>query len=251
MNFRLDGKVALITGAGRGIGLAMAGALAEQGCAVAIQDIEVQVAQEEAERIGQAGGKAIALPGDITDLSQPAKWISQIRRKLGGLHILINNASIQVEKPWLDQTVSEIKKQWDANWIAPMLLCQHAVAIFRKQKWGRIINVGSIQQRHGYSGMLPYSCSKGALNTMTTALASDLAAVGITANLLAPGIFNTFRNRRHFKNGKPTKKNNQSVPVGHVGKPREIAGITLLLCSDEGAYITGQTIYIDGGLSVR
>lgn len=251
MDFRLNGRVALITGAGRGIGLAMAQALAEHGCAVAIQDIDETVANEQAERIKQGKGRAIALPGDITDLSWPARWISRTQEELGGLHILINNASIQVEKHWLEMTVEETERQYRADLISPTLLCQLAAPIFRRQKWGRIINLGSIQQTSGNPTMLPYAASKSALENITWALARDLASANVTANVLAPGFFNTHRNRHLFKGGRPTKEIGKSIPLGHVGEPREIGGITLLLCSNEGAYITGQTIFVDGGIGIR
>ena len=252
MEYRLDGKVALITGAGRGIGLGMAKALAEHGCSVAIQDIDFEVAKEEAERICKAGGRAIALPGDATDLSWPAKWISRTIEQLGGLHILINNAAIQIEKHWLQQTTEEIHRQFTANLTTPILLCQQVAPIFRQQKWGRIINLGSIQQRHGNPGMLPYAMSKSALENMTRALAQDLADANVTVNLLAPGFFKTHRTRKFWESGRANLADALNwVPLKRAGDPADIVPITLLLCSDQGSFITGQTIFVDGGLSIK
>jgi glucose 1-dehydrogenase len=193
----------------------------------------------------------MALAGEIGDFAWPKKWVAATQKELGGLHILINNASIQMEKRWEDLSPEEIRKQWDANWIAPLLLCQLAAPIFRRQNWGRIINIGSIQQRQGNPVMTAYSATKAALENLTTGLAADLAKDGITANTIAPGFFNTYRNRHMFKNGKPIRDHSDWIPAGRVGEPRDAGGIALLLCSEEGSYITGQTIFVDGGLSVR
>ncbi len=252
-NLRLDGKVALVTGAGRGIGVGIAHALASAGCAVAIQDIDIEVAQSSADKISaETGSDVVALGGDITDLSLPARAVHQTLDALGGLHILVNNAAIQQEKNWTQFTVEEITRQVNADFISPVLFCQQVAPIFRRQKFGRIINIGSIQQRVGNPDMLPYSMSKAALENLTRGLARVLAPDGITVNLLNPGYYNTYRNRDQFKTpGDLVDRGKQYVPMGRIGEPEDCGGIALLLSSDAGAYITGQTIYVDGGMSVR
>ena len=247
-DFSLHGKVALITGAGRGIGLAIGKALTAAGCAVALQDIEQDVAEAKARKLG---GRSMALGGDIRDLAVVATFVGQVVEKLGGLHILINNAAIQSEKHWTQYTPDEIEEQWRANLVAPIVLCQQAVPVFRRQSWGRILNVGSIQQQRGNPKMLPYAMGKAALENMTIAMARDLAADGITVNLLAPGYFNTHRNRDHLRTGADLARAGKWVPAGRVGEPEDAAGAALLFCSEAGKYITGQTIYVDGGMSVR
>jgi NAD(P)-dependent dehydrogenase (short-subunit alcohol dehydrogenase family) len=252
VNFRLDGKTALITGAGRGIGLGIARALASAGCAVAIQDIELDVAQHGADAINRDGGRAVALPGDITDLSLPRAAIGQTVEQLGGLHILVNNAAIQIEKRWTDFSVEEIHRLADADFVSPILFCQEAAAIFTPQKFGRIINIGSIQQRVGNPDMLPYSMAKAAMENLTRGLARVLALDGITVNLLCPGYFNTWRNRDQFKTPQDLiDRGRQYVPQGRIGEPADCGGIALCLASNAGSYITGQTIYVDGGMSVK
>jgi NAD(P)-dependent dehydrogenase (short-subunit alcohol dehydrogenase family) len=249
---RLDGKAALITGAGRGIGLGIVRALASAGCAVAIQDIELDVAQREAEEINRDGGRAVGLGGDITDLSLPARAIQQTVEQFGNFHILVNNAAIQIEKKWTTFTIEEIHRVVDADFVSPILFCQQAAAIFQRQKHGRIINIGSIQQRVGNPDMLPYSMAKAALENLTRGLARVLAPDGITVNLLCPGYFNTWRNRDQFKTPQDLiDRGREYVPEGRIGEPEDVGGISLLLASDAGAYITGQTIYVDGGMSVR
>jgi NAD(P)-dependent dehydrogenase (short-subunit alcohol dehydrogenase family) len=252
VSFRMDHRVALITGAGRGIGLAMARALAGAGCAVAIQDIDLPVAQAEADRINAAGGRAIALGGDVLDLNLPQRAVAEVVAKLGGLHVLINNAAIQQPRHWLESSAEEMERQLRADLVAPILFCQQVVPIFRKQQWGRIINMGSVQQQKGNPTMLAYSLSKAALEKMTTALARDLGAGQITVNLIAPGWTHTFRTQKDFTSAQDkAEKGKRAAPLGRVGEPTDFEGIVLLLCSDAGAYITGQSIYVDGGMSAR
>lgn len=250
-SFRLDSKIALITGAGRGIGRGIAEALAASGCAVAVQDLDTVVATEAAEAIRAAGGRAIALGGDIADLSLPERLVRQTLDAFGGLHILINNAAIQSWGPWLELSAEQIERQLRANVVVPILLCQQVVPIFRAQRWGRIINLGSIQQLRGNPHMLAYASSKAAVGNLTIALARDLAKDRITVNCIAPGWFNTWRNRHEFQTEQDLQSKGRNVPVGRVGEPRDCAGAALLLCSDAGEYITGQTLYIDGGMSAR
>ena len=182
----MDQKVALLTGAGRGIGLAIARAFVAQGAAVAIQDIDEDVAVREAEQIRKDGGRAVALGGDVTDGSLPPRLVQQTVEQLGGLHVLVNNAAIQSYADWATLGEDVIEKQLRGNVVAPILMCQQAVPIFRRQHFGRILNIGSIQQTTGNPKMLPYSLSKAALEKMTTALAIDLAKDNITVNCIAP-----------------------------------------------------------------
>lgn len=250
-NFRVDGKIALVTGAGRGIGLAIAKALAASGALVAIQDIELGVAQKEADAINASGGKAIALGGDIGDATLPERLIQETVSSLGGLHILINNAAIQVKRHWMESTPDELERLLRADLIAPIRLCQLAVPIFKAQRFGRIINIGSIQQKSGNVTMLGYSLSKAALVKFTMAIARDLAKDQITVNLIAPGWVNTYRNRADFTSPEDLKEKGRHIPLGRIAEPEDHVGMALLLCSEAGSYITGQSIHVDGGLSAR
>ncbi len=251
-DFSLTGRVALITGAGRGIGLGIARGLAAHGCSVAIQDIALDVATAEADRINQEGGKAIGLGGDMGDLSLPAKLIHETTEKLGPLSILVNNAAIQSNGPWLEAKPETFEREFRLNVIAPQTLVQLAVPIFRQQKFGRIINVGSVQMNGGASDMLPYSTTKAGIAHLTRVWARDLAIEGITANLIAPGFFNTYRNREVVKwvNEDPEREK-KWVPMGRMGQPEDCAGIAVCLASPAGAYITGQYIFVDGGMTAR
>ncbi len=246
-NFDLQGKVALITGAGRGIGMSVAETLAMAGCAVVVQDIDQDVAQSVADRIVAAGKKAVAMGGDVTDLTLPSKLVKETVSRLGGIHILINNAAIQNFMPFLDLPIDEMEREYRANIITPVLLCQQVIPIFKSQKWGRIINFGSIQQIRGGPQTVAYSMTKAAIVNLTKALMRELAPDGITINVIAPGYFDTWRNRHHGERMEQQAK--QWVPIGRVGVPADCAGTALLLCSDAGAYITGQSIHVDGGMA--
>lgn len=250
-SFDLTGRVALITGAGRGIGFGMARGLAAYGCAIAIQDIELGVAEEAAAKIEESGGRAIALGGDAGDLKLLEEWLATIEEQLGGIHCLINNAAIQHEVSWLEETFDEFEREWRVNLLSPVRLCQLCVPIFKAQKWGRIINIGSIQGKGGNPNMMPYSMSKAALENMTKGLARELGEHGITVNMISPGYFNTWRNRDQFQTPEDFTKRGQWVPLKRVGQPEDCAGAALLLCSEAGAYITGQNLYVDGGISSR
>lgn len=251
-NFDLSGRVALITGSARGIGLAIAEALASQKCAVAVHDLDRDAASGAVEQIKREGGKAIALGGDITDLSIAPTLVRETIAQLGRIDILVNNASVQATLPWTQVDEKDFDRTMHANVLMALLLCQQVEPHLRRQKWGRIVNVGSVQQILGNERMMSYAMSKAALLNMTLALSRDLAADGITVNLIAPGYFNTVRNEKQL--GDPEKRREAGerlVPVGRIGEPRDVAGLALLLCSEAGSYITGESIFVDGGMSAR
>jgi NAD(P)-dependent dehydrogenase (short-subunit alcohol dehydrogenase family) len=249
-NFRLDGRVALLTGAGRGIGLGIARALAWAGCAVAIHDLDLDVAQQEAEAIVAGGARAAALGGDITDPTLPPRLVREAVERFGGVDILVNNASIQSVQHWTKLDQEEFDRTMLANCFTPLALCQQVEPMMRAKRWGRIVNIGSIQQLTSNETMLAYALSKIALDGMTIALARDLAKSGVTVNNLAPGYFQTVRNPQ-LGSAENRQKAGAKIPVGRVGQPEDAAGAALLLCSPAGEYITGQTIYVDGGMSAR
>jgi glucose 1-dehydrogenase len=244
----LEGKVALITGAARGIGLAIAQALAARGCAVAIQDIDLTETRKQVQELKSKGHRALSLGGDISDMSLPAQLMQSTNTEFAGLHILINNAGIQNSQPWQNVTIEQFDRTFHANVAAPMLLSQLAAPIFIKQKWGRIINIGSGQHLSGNPRMLDYAMSKAAMANMTQALARDLGPHNITVNNIAPGYFDTLRNERNFPTEADKQRSAQGIPLKRLGEPEDAAGLAVYLCSDAGSYITGQNILVDGGL---
>lgn len=250
-DFSVKDRVALVTGAGRGIGLAIAQALAAAGAKVAIQDIELDVAQREVDAINQAGSRAIALGGDATDPKLAGTLVEQVVSKLGGLQILVNNVAIQRWDEFANHTPEEMMRQLACNVVFTTHLCQVATPHMERAKWGRIINIGSVQGKNGNSHMPAYAMSKAALENLTRGLARGHARMGITVNCIAPGYFNTFRNRDDFKSDRDVQEKGKHVPLGRVGRPEDCAGLAVLLCSAAGEYITGQVIYVDGGITSR
>ena len=210
------------------------------------------MAVREAGRItADTGARAIALGGDATELASAESWMEETAASLGGLHILINNAAVQKEGSWLELDREDIERQVRADFVLPILLCQQAVPILRRAGWGRIINVGSIQQKAGNPQMLAYAMSKAALENMTRALGRELAGENITVNLIAPGYIDTFRNQKNFRSDTDKEEAGRGIPAGRLGQPEDCAGLAMLLCSEAGSYITGQSIYVDGGLSAH
>jgi NAD(P)-dependent dehydrogenase (short-subunit alcohol dehydrogenase family) len=248
VNFDLSGKVALLTGAGRGLGLGTAMGLAKHGAAVAIQDIDLAVATEAADKLVAEGVRAIPLGGDITNLSICPGLVEQTVARLGGIHILINNAAIQTRQHWTEIQPEQAIHTWTANLLAPLRLCQLAYPHFQKQKWGRIINLSSVQSRHRNGHMLTYAMSKAALEYLTRALARDLGPDGITINAIAPGWMDTYRNRNDWPDEMTKAENGKRIPVGRVGRFDDTAGAAVFLASDAGSYITGETLFVTGGM---
>lgn len=241
-------KTALVTGASRGIGKAIALALAEDGYEVILHCVSsIAKAEEVKTTIENAGGKAKILTADLCDPEQ-TKVLAQ---QMGHVDVLVLNASIQIRKSWQDITLEESYAQLNCNFLSSMVLIQGAVQYMKQQKWGRIITVGSVQEAKPHPDMLIYSSSKAAQTAMVKSLSLQLANDGITVNNIAPGVIYTDRNVQVLSDPDYAKKVTDSIPVGYYGEPKDCAGIVLLLCSEAGRYITGQSIYVDGGKSVQ
>ncbi len=249
-DFSVKDRRALVTGAARGIGLAMAQTLVHYGAAVAIQDIDLDAAQREAGAISDAKLRAVAVGGDLSDPASIDRIHSDAVERLGGpIDILLNNGSIQIPTPFLDIQADAMRREYEANVIAPTRLCQRVLPAMIAAKWGRIINLGSIQGLGGGESMASYAMTRASLGNLTRSLAKKYARHGITVNCIAPGWFDTYRNRGNFKDEADKIARGKHVAVGRIGEPVDCAGMCLLLCSAAGEYITGQTLLIDGGLS--
>ena len=241
-------KRALVTGASRGIGRAIAIALAEDGYEVILHCVSgVQKAEEVKSIIEKAVGKATILTADLCDLSQ-TKALGQ---RMGDVDVLVLNASLQIRKPWQAITVEESYTQLNCNFLSSMLLIQSAAAHMKQRKWGRIITIGSVQEAKPHPDMLIYASAKAAQTAMVKSLALQLAEDGITVNNVAPGVIYTDRNREVLADPDYAKKVTDSIPLKFYGEPEDCAGIVRLLCSEQGRYITGQNIFVDGGKSVQ
>lgn len=247
MRMLLKGKRALVTGSSRGIGSAIAVELAKAGADVVIHYAgNAQCAQEIANQIGAMGRNALLLQADLSNLAD----CEGIIEKVGPVDILILNASIQFRKKWEEITDDEFDKQINCNFRASLKLIQQTVPAMRQKHWGRIVAIGSVQEAKPHPDMLVYSASKAAQTMMVKSLAGQLAKDGITVNSVAPGVIYTDRNREALADEAYAKTVMDSIPVGFYGEKEDCAYIVRLLCSDEGRYITGQNIYVDGGKSL-
>ena len=243
--FDLTGKTALVTGSSRGIGRAIALCLAEAGADVVVHCTgRPEKAQEVVDAIRAMGRKAWFIQKNLMDEDCAEYIFSRLEQPLG---ILVLNASIQYRKAWEQITAQDFAEQINVNLRASMLLIQKAVPHMREQHWGRIVTVGSVQEAKPHPDMLVYSASKAGQRMMAQSLAGQLAKDGITVNNMAPGVIATDRNVEALSDPVYARQVADSIPVGFYGEPKDCAGAVLLLCSDEGRYITGQSLYVDGG----
>lgn len=241
-------KKALVTGSSRGIGRAIAIRLAKDGYFVYVHAAgNIEKARETTEMIGQNGGKAEVVTANLCDIAQT----KQLAETVKDIDVLILNASLQYRTPWQEISVEACAEQLNCNFVSSMLLIQAVAHHMKQQGWGRIITIGSVQEAKPHPDMLVYSASKAAQTNMMQSLSLQLAKDGITVNNVAPGVIYTDRNVQALSDPEYAKKVTDSIPVGFYGEPRDCAGIVSLLCSAEGRYITGQSIYVDGGKSVQ
>lgn len=243
----LQDRVTIITGAGRGIGEVIAKRFAEAGSIVICTDIDGESVEGTADTIRSAGGRAETVVVDVADKNAVDAMVKQIVKDHGRLDILINNAGITRDN--LAMRMSET--EWDlvtrVNLRGTWIPSQAVIRPMRKNRWGRIVNTASVAAL-GNVGQANYSATKGAVISLTRTLALELASSGITVNCVAPGAVMTAmleavpeENRKLYLD---------RIPLKRFGTPDDIAATHLFLCSDEAGYITGQTIFVDGGLSV-
>ena len=240
-------KTALVTGSSRGIGRAIAIRLAKDGYKVIVHGAgNIAKAEETKAIIEKNGGLAEVVISDLTDLSAT----KELCEKLGDIDVLVLNASLQYRTPWKEITLDACYEQLNCNFVSSMVLIQAVADNMKKNKWGRIITIGSVQEAKPHPDMLIYAASKAAQTNMMQSLSLQLAKDGITVNNVAPGVIYTDRNVEALSDPEYAKKVTDSIPVGFYGEPEDCAGIVSLLCSEEGRYITGQNIFVDGGKSV-
>ncbi len=247
--FDLSGRKALITGSSRGIGRSIAIALAEFGADVAINYVGAEdKARSAADACAAHGVNTTIVQGDLGDGDAVERVYHESVEALGPLDILVHNTSIQIQEDWLDVSRENFDRQMATNLWSGFRLMQLAAPGMCDRGWGRIVNIGSVQQVKPHKRMVPYAASKCALLSVVKNLAKQLGEFGVTVNNVAPGVINTDRNAEALQRLQYSKELHQSIPLRRWGSPDECAPTVVMLCSEAGAYITGADLYVDGGM---
>ena len=248
--FDLSGKVALVTGAYRGLGFSIAKGLARAGATVVLNGRKPEALAASAKAIADAGGQASTAVFDVTDPVAIKEGVDGIVASYGHLDIVVNNAGIQRRMPMVDFP----KQDWDAiiatNLTAPFLVSQAALPGMIARRSGKVIHIASLMSDLARPTVIPYTAAKGGVRQLTRGMAIELAPHNIQVNAISPGYFATELNRALIDNAEFDAWVKKRTPAGRWGQPDEIAGLAIFLCSSAADYITGQLITIDGGMSV-
>lgn len=245
----LKDKVILITGASTGIGRAIAIEAGRQGANVAVNYIgKPDAAQDVVRKIENDQGKALAIEADVSKSDQVQHMISETVSQLGRIDVLVNNAGIEKESPFLDKPESEFDAVIGVNLKGPFLCTQAAARDMAKRKKGTIVNISSVHEDLPFPGYSAYCAAKGGLRMLCRDLGLELAPYGINIVNVAPGAIDTPMNKATLSNPEKKLALKREIPLGRVGEPQEVAKLVCYLASDDAAYITGTTVVIDGGL---
>jgi len=246
---RLSGKVALVTGGGRGIGRAIALGLAREGADVAVNAAHLSSAEGTTETIRQLGRKAIAIEADVAEADQVDLMVDRIINELGGVHILVNNAGVNLEiVPTVEQSLDKWDRTMGINVRGTYLCCRRVARWMIAQKTGKIINIGSNFGMSGFPMRTAYSPSKAAVINMTQDLAAEWGKYNINVNCVAPGYVLTDLVKNFIQQGKFDIETLQKrTPLGRLAAPEDIADAVVFLASEEAKHITGVTLPVDGG----
>jgi NAD(P)-dependent dehydrogenase (short-subunit alcohol dehydrogenase family) len=247
----LQGKIALITGASKGLGKAMALSLSQAGATIALASRDEAKLQGVKQEIESSGGRAEVFVADVKDEQQVEKLEADVAARLGNIQILINNAGINIRKNLIDFSLSEWQSVLDTNLTSVFLMCRKFVPHMRGTGYGRILNMTSIMSHVSMPQRSAYSASKAAVLGLIRALALELAPEGITVNGISPGPFGTEMNQALMQNPEVNAQFLATIPVGRWGKIEDIGTLACYLCSDATSFITGTDIVIDGGWCAR
>lgn len=251
VDFRLDGRVALVTGASGGIGRAMALALARAGAAVVVVARREQELAETVAQVAGSGGRAHALAADLVDLDGLETLARTASEPLGAPDILVNCAGVNLRQPFEEITPASWRLTVDLNLAVPFFLARALLPAMRERGWGRVINIASLQSRRAFPDSMPYGASKGGIEQLTRAMAEAWSRYGINCNAIGPGFFPTELTRAVFDDDARRAWAAGQTAIGRNGVLNDLDGATVFLASPASDYITGQTLYVDGGFTAR
>jgi NAD(P)-dependent dehydrogenase (short-subunit alcohol dehydrogenase family) len=249
IDFDITNRVALVTGGGTGIGLGIARGLAEQGATVILAGRRADVVGNAAEELRAAGGRAEAFPLDVTSTTDIDRAFAEIARRHARLDILVTSAGTNRRKPTLDYDEESWDAVLDTNLKSTFFCAQAAARIMKEQGHGRIMFIGSVGSHLASPMQTGYCPSKAGVDQLAKVMAIELAPLGITVNVISPGPVRTPLSEHLFSDPEWIRRTVARVPMGRVGDPSDLAGIAVFLASAAASYITGQVIYVDGGLS--
>ena len=250
-HFDLTGRAALVTGSSQGIGAAIARILAEAGADVAVHCTRNRdKAEAVAADIRTLGRQTTVLQADLGDLDAPRTLYDGVMAAFGRLDILVSNVAVQHAEPWQDVSRDHFDRQVRINWQSAFEMIQLFAPGMLERGWGRIVCVGSVQEAKPHPNMVVYAALKAAQTLMVENLARQFAPQGVTVNNLAPGVIATERSKQRLTDPECAERVLSWIPANRLGEAEDCAGAALLLCSDAGRYITGQSYFVDGGMGV-
>jgi NAD(P)-dependent dehydrogenase (short-subunit alcohol dehydrogenase family) len=245
---RFAGQTAIVTGAGRGMGRAVALALAAEGAAVVVAEVDEPAANEVVGEIRKQGGRALPVKVDVSSVADVRRLFEATLAEFGGLDILVNNAGIGIAKPLVDYTEADWDRQLGVNLKGMFFATQEAARIMIPKRSGKIVNFASTAAF--VSSSTPetaYDISKGGVRQLTISVAAELAQHNINVNAVAPGTIMTDLTLRVLDTEEKMARASAKIPLGRLGKPEDMVGPVLFLCSEEAAYVTGHVLVVDGG----
>jgi NAD(P)-dependent dehydrogenase (short-subunit alcohol dehydrogenase family) len=248
--FDLTGQVAVVTGTSRGLGQYLARALALAGADLVLTSRKRESLRDFEAEINALGRRAVSLDLDVRDEESIERMAAEAEAAFGQIHILVNNAGMNIRKPALEVTWDDWNQILDTNLRGTFFVAQAVARRMIPKGYGRIVNIGSVTSVFGYAGLAPYGASRGGVRQLTMSLADDWGKHGLTVNCLAPGWFKTEQNKVLYEDTEWVDYLVDRIPAKRPGQPHDLDGAVVFLASEASRYVNGQTLLVDGGISV-